>query len=200
MKEQAAGSDTDAVRFASKCVGRWPGGAPLALSPDRDDPALANSNDFLYAAKDPMGARCPVGAHIRRTNPRDSLDPAPKDSMDISNHHAIIRRGRPFGAQLPRFAPGDGEERGLFFVCVNANISRQFEFIQQTWVNNPKFDGLYDDKDPLIGAQDEAGGTFTMLDEPVRRRLRGMPRFTRVRGGAYFFLPGVRALQFLSKL
>ena len=98
----------------------------------------------------------------------------------------------------------DEQERGLHFLCFNTHIGRQFEFIQHTWVNNPKFDGLYDDDDPLIGARVALGGkpigAFTWQAKPVRKRVADMPRFVQVKGGAYFFVPGLRALRYLSSL
>ncbi len=141
------------IRLASKMVGRWPSGAPLALAPDADDESLAGANDFAYHELDPRGARCPVGSHIRRSHPRDSLDPRPgsSDSWAINRRHRILRRGREYGTSLTieqALAGGDTTERGLNFICLNANIQRQFEFINHTWLNNPKFDGLYDDADP----------------------------------------------------
>lgn len=200
MKTQAGGDENQAVAFASKCVGRWPSGAPLALSPERDDPSLATRNDFAYAETDRGGMRCPAAAHIRRTNPRDSLDPGIEESTNVSHRHSLIRRGRSYGPLIDRFAPDDAKERGLFFVCVNANIARQFEFVQQTWTNNPKFGGLYDERDPLLGDQGSTGGTFTIPERPIRRRLTAMPRFTQVRGGGYFFLPSIRALKFIANV
>jgi Dyp-type peroxidase family len=200
MRAQASGDQTGAVRFAAKCVGRWPSGAPLVLSPDRDDPAFSESNDFLYERLDPKGLRCPIGSHIRRTNPRDSLDPTEAESLEVADRHALIRRGRNYGRPLAPFSPDDGEERGLFFVCVNANISRQFEFIQQTWINNPKFDGLAEDRDPLLANPGKEGGTFTIPERPLRQRLTRMPRFVTLRGGGYFFLPSMRAVRFLAAL
>jgi deferrochelatase/peroxidase EfeB len=92
----------------------------------------------------------------------------------------------------------DGLERGLHFVCLAGNIARQFEFIQHTWANNPKFAGLYDEVDPITGPRDEMGATFSMPDTPVRRRITGIPAFVTVRGGGYFFLPGIRALRYLA--
>jgi deferrochelatase/peroxidase EfeB len=102
-------------------------------------------------------------------------------------------------------AAGDSAgERGLHFLCFNTHIGRQFEFIQHTWVNNPGFDGLYDDDDPLIGdrggSYGKSAGTFTIQADPVRTRVIGMPRFVQVRGGAYFFMPGIRALRFLGSI
>lgn len=202
------------TRVAAKMVGRWPSGAPLLLRPDHDDPALADEDGFLYHATDPHGDRCPLGSHVRRTNPRDSLDPDPgsAESLKVGNRHRIMRRGRAYGPPLaPSMAPRDlaaaepdGAERGLHFLCFNTNLNRQFEFIQHTWVNNPKFAGLYDDADPLIGEHDSEGagrtGVFTMPGEPLRQRVTGIERFVQVRGGAYFFMPGIRALRYLAAL
>jgi Dyp-type peroxidase family len=189
--------------LAARIVGRWPGGAPLVRAPDRDDPNLATANDFGYFREDRDGLRCPVGAHIRRTNPRDSLDPKPGSpaSIAVGNRHRIIRRGREYGTLLSpeeAIAGQSGSSRGLHFACVNANISRQFEFIQRTWVNNPKFNGLYDDRDPLVAAQ--GGGSFTIPGLPVRTRVLDLPSFVTVVGGAYFFLPGIRAVRYLATL
>ena len=177
------------------------------MSPDHDDPHLSGANDFAYHASDPFGDRCPVGAHVRRANPRDSLDPDPgsRASVAINKRHRILRRGRSYGPRITvEEALRDGEDsddpRGLHFLCLNANIARQFEFIQHTWVNDPKFAGLYDDPDPLVGARSGARGDVTIQERPVRTRLRAMPEFTSVRGGAYFFLPGIRALRYLATL
>jgi Dyp-type peroxidase family len=207
LDRAAAGDPERRVRLAAKLVGRWPGGAPLALSPDRDDPALAEANDFAYFGVDPDGIRCPLGAHVRRSNPRDSLDPKPgsDDSLEINRRHRLLRRGREYGPALtPEQAladatPGEGE-RGLQFMCLVANISRQFEFVQGTWVNSPKFAGLYDDADPLVGPSHPYGGTFTIPRTGPRERLTAVPRFVSVRGGAYFFMPGLRAVRFLADL
>jgi deferrochelatase/peroxidase EfeB len=143
-----------------------------------------------------------VASHIRRTNPRESLDPDPGSdhSLAISRHHRILRRGRFYG---PRMTPeqaladgGDGNRRGLYFMCLNTNVSRQFEFIQQTWANSPKFAGLYDEPDPLLSPS----GSFSIPADPVRQRVTGVPRFVTVRGGAYFMLPSVRAVRYLGGL
>lgn len=213
------GSPEARIRLASKMVGRWPSGAPLVKAPEQDDPELRRDNDFGYHATDAHGLRCPLGAHIRRTNPRDSLDPEPGSarSLAINKRHQILRRGRAYGEPvadsveiediLRSVDTGDTRlsgERGLHFICFNANISRQFEFVQQTWINNPKFAGLYNDTDPLLGDRtpDQKGRSdiFTEPAVPVRRRITGLPRFVTVRGGAYFFLPGIRAIRYLASL
>jgi len=201
--EPASTPGDAAVRLAAKCVGRWPSGAPLARTPDSDNPVLAADNDFGYFWKDRRGERCPVGAHIRRSNPRDSLEPDPINSERVVDRHRVLRRGRSYGPAIERpwsIAADDGQERGLFFMCVNANIRRQFEFIQQTWINNPKFGGLYAERDPLIGANDGENSEFTIPGKPSRERLEALPRFVEVRGGEYFFLPSIRALKFLADL
>lgn len=211
----AGGSDpAGRTKLASKMVGRWPSGAPLLLSPEEDDPSLQDADDFVYHASDPHGDRCPFGSHVRRTNPRDSLEPDPgsEKSLEVGKRHRIIRRGRAYGRPLAASmdpdelasTPDDGAERGLHFICVNTNLRRQFEFIQHTWVNNPKFSGLYDDADPLIGEHDPDGvgtkGVFTVPGEPVRTRVTELERFVRLRGGSYFFMPGKRTLSYLAGL
>jgi Dyp-type peroxidase family len=188
-------ADKDAATYlAAKMVGRWPSGAPLVLAPYADDPALAAANDFAYYADDREGLRCPIGAHIRRANPRDSLPPRPgtEASVAVGKRHRLLRRGRVRGA-----VDGTPVDPGLFFVGLNASLRRQFEFIQGTWCGNRKFEGLYDDPDPIISTQ--PGRTFRIPDRPVRRRVRDLPAFVTVIGGAYFFLPGLRALRYLAR-
>ncbi|HZQ99617.1 MAG TPA: Dyp-type peroxidase [Chloroflexota bacterium] len=207
VAQRSGGGAQARTALAAKMVGRWPSGASLVLAPEADDPALAERNDFAYHAEDELGYACPLGAHVRRANPRDSLDPSPgtEKSLAINRRHRILRRGREYGPALPQEqalepAPPDDPERGIYFICLNANLARQFEFVQHTWVNNHKFAGLYDDADPLVGPRCPHGATFTMPAHPVRRRITGLPRFVTTRGGAYFFLPGIRAVRYLASL
>ncbi|MGH2698236.1 MAG: Dyp-type peroxidase [Actinomycetota bacterium] len=207
------GDDKAVIRLAAKMMGRWPSGAPLVEAPERDDPRLSDSNDFAYHRMDPHGLRCPKGSHVRRSHPRDSLDPDPgsEKSVAIGKRHRILRRGRQYGTWVSPLAPAEAQrasengateddERGLYFMCLNANLARQFEFVQHTWVNNSKFDGLYDDPDPVVATQSSSGRSFTVPAAPVRRRVTGVPTFVTVRGGAYFFLPGIRAVRYLASL
>lgn len=189
-----------AIWLASKCVGRWPNGAPLVRSPDHDDPKWKNDNAFDYE-DDRAGLKCPIGAHIRKANPRDSLGPGRDESIKATRRRRILRRGRAYGPPLPPFeTEHQRQERGLVFICLNANIRRQFEFIQQSWLNNEKFGGLHEDQDPIVGDQTPGvGSTFTIPAHPLRRRLVGLERFVHVRGGEYFFLPSKSALAFLSE-
>ena len=194
----AADTPTEMNRLAAKGVGRWRSGASLTLSPAQDNGKAENV--FGFRDLDPDGERCPLGAHIRRANPRDMLPPETADNSTTIGHHRLLRRGRPYGPCLlhPESDPDDGADRGLLFLAVNANLRRQFEFIQQTWINNPNFGGLYTDRDMLMG--DSADATVTLPGEPVRTRLRGLPRFVTMRGGGYFFLPGLPALRYLANL
>ena len=184
--------------LAAKLAGRWRSGAPLALSPDRDDPALAADprrwNAFSYA-DDPKGTACPLGAHARRMNPRAGLgDPGAHNV----NRHRLFQRGLPYGPPLPEDAAGDdGVERGAVILLVCASIVRQFEFVQHVWANGGDFAGLGTEKDALIGDNDGTG-RFTIPPLSAGWRPRGIPRFTTVRGGGYFFLPGITGLRSLA--
>ncbi len=187
------------LQLAAKFVGRWPSGAPVVRSPHADDPDLGADNSFGYADWDPHGFRCPIGAHIRRSNPRDSGQSNPARNLELSNRHRLMRRGRVYGPALDDpLAGDDGIDRGLFFMCLNANIERQFEFVQHHWCNNTKFGGLYDEADPLVAIQPDGGGIFTVQGMPVRRRHPGIETFVTTRGGAYLFLPGIRGLRWLA--
>jgi Dyp-type peroxidase family len=182
--------------LAAKIVGRWPSGAPLALSPDNDDPDLGanpkRNNAFMYG-DDPRGLKCPVGAHARRMNARDSA------ILGEVRLHRMIRRGTNYGPQLP---PGvledDGADRGLLFAFVGAHLARQFEFVQKQWLNDGRFIGAPDETDPLTGEFDNR--QYTIPKRPIRRRLQGLPSFVVTRGGEYCFMPGLRGLRWLADL
>jgi len=206
-------------RLAAKVVGRWQNGAPLVLSPYADDPSLSDADDFGYRDSDAHGFNCPIGSHVRRSNPRDTLGPDGGTALATANRHRILRRGRSYGHRPADPRVGDGLDRGLLFLCLNSDIERQFEFVQQTWVNNPVFGGLNGEVDPLIGNisktetplvnsnQDNPDNgharrdaLFTVQADPLRRRFHNLERFVTVKGGAYFFLPSIRALRYLASL
>jgi Dyp-type peroxidase family len=195
-----ARSAADEELLAAKMVGRWRSGAPLALSPEHDDPELGadpeRNNDFRYYDDDLHGLRVPRGCHIRRTNPRDSL----QDSIVSTNLHRAVRRSAVYGPMLPDgVLADDGAERGLIFIFMGASLVRQFEFVQQVWMNDGDFVGLGDEKDPLVGDNDGTD-TYTIPGKPLRRRLSALPRFVTVRGGEYFYLPGIAAMTWLTEL
>ena len=180
---------------AAKLMGRWRSGAPLVLAPNADDKVLAvdmqRNNDFNYKEMDPHGYAAPLGSHCRRMNPRDTAA--------NMNRRRIIRRGATYGPPLPESAPEDGVERGIAAFVICASLIRQFEFAQNVWINDKNFHELGNERDPIIGTQD---GTleFKIPKRPIRRRITGVPAFTTVRGGAYFFLPGLKALRYLCGL
>jgi deferrochelatase/peroxidase EfeB len=156
----------------------------------RHESRVHPDNDFLFGAEDPGAVRCPYGAHIRRANPRDSLDPGNADQISISNRHRITRVGR-------QYAASPGQKPGLFFMCFCADIERQFEFLMQTWLRSPSFHGLACEKDPVLGdgQPDACGYTVPSQDGPIG--LNPMPRFVSTKGGGYFFLPGRRLIDYL---
>jgi len=181
--------------LAAKLMGRWRSGAPLALSPDHDDPELGadplRNNDFDYQKMDPHGYAVPLGAHVRRLNPRDT-------AVNM-NRHRMIRRGATYGPALPEGVPDDGADRGIAAFIICASLVRQFEFAQNVWINDKAFHELGNEHDPICGAQD---GTlqFTIPKRPIRKVLASLPAFTTLTGGAYFFLPGISALRYLATL
>ena len=178
---------------AAKLMGRWRSGAPLTLAADKDDPALGadprRNNNFNYKHEDPQGYAVPLGSHMRRMNPRDTAA--------NMNRRRMIRRGATYGPYLPEGTPEDGKERGIAAFVICASLIRQFEFAQNVWVNDRNFHELGNERDPIIGTQD---GTleFKIPKRPIRRKITGLPAFTTVRGGAYFFLPGLKALRWLA--
>jgi len=181
--------------IAAKLMGRWRSGAPLVLSPDKDDPQLAadpqRNNNFNYKEMDPQGYAVPLGSHARRMNPRDT-------AVNM-NRRRMIRRGATYGPYLPEDAAEDGAERGIAAFVICASLIRQFEFAQNVWANDRNFHELGNERDPVIGNQD---GTleFKIPKRPIRKKITGLPAFTTVRGGAYFFLPGIKALRYLATL
>jgi deferrochelatase/peroxidase EfeB len=169
----------------------------LIRNPHRPDGGIPD-NQFTFGVEDPQGLRCPLGAHVRRSNPRASLSPDLDTQIRITKRHRILRVGRTYSAPSE-----DGQaEKGLLFMCVNASIERQYEFIQQTWMASGSFHGLRGEKDPLIGSQtvDEAGdpvGRYAIPRWEGSLALQGMPSFITTRGGGYFFLPSKSALRYM---
>ena len=192
LKEHGNTSDEQEL-VAAKLMGRWRSGAPLVLSPEKDDPELGKdkqrTNDFDYGKMDPYGYACPLGAHIRRMNPRDTAQNIQRRRM--------IRRGGTYGPGLPEDAPEDGVERGVAAFVGCSSLARQFEFAMNVWANDPAFHELKNERDPFFGTQD-GSYDFTIPHRPIKKKIKGLPAFTTVRGGAYFFLPGIRALHFLA--
>jgi len=233
LHAQSGGDRAVADRLGAAFVGRTQGGDPLVplaaqpipgIGPDPDE---VRQNQFTFV-DDVRGTRCPFGAHVRRQNPRNTDLPAREtglakvvtmlgfgpdgfrdDLMSPVRFHRILRRGREYGSGLsPDDAlgpsPPNEAERGLHFICLNASISRQFEFLQNAWTSSSKFSGLTGERDPLLGNREplvdgRSTDDFTIPREGLRRRLCALPRFVTVRGGAYFFLPSLRALRYFAR-
>jgi Dyp-type peroxidase family len=191
------GEDVAPDWIGARIVGRWKNGSSLVKSPHKpaDGPP---DNRFTFGAEDPQGLRCPLGAHVRRSNPRASLNTDLDTELRITKRHRIFRVGRTYAAE-----GADGAtEKGLLFICVNASIERQYEFIQQTWMASGSFHGLRGEKDPLIGTQKVGAngrprGRFALPRWEGSLALEGMPSFITTRGGGYFFLPSRSALRYM---
>lgn len=235
LDRQTQSNAAERQQLGQRMVGRTMDGDPLvqeSAAPIEGIPSgpQSDSNRFTFD-QDPSGTRCPFGGHVRRANPRNGDFPnkpawlLPRlwsmlgfsslgmrtDIMASTRFHRILRRGREYGtpltpAQAVESAPADDAPRGLQFLCINANISRQFEFIQNAWLMSTKFDGLAGESDPLLGNRTAIGDGLTTdaftipREQGVRTCIEGLPQFVRVRGGAYFFLPSVSALRYLSRI
>lgn len=194
LAEQRPDDHEAQLKLASEFVGRWPNGAPLVLAPDREigfgrRPQRA-INNFLYAADDPKGRRCPLAAHARRVNPRDT-----GGTNDVRRHR-ILRRSISYGGPLlPPNSIGDGRKRGLLFIALNSRIDLQFELIQSRWINTGELLGQAGlNRCPVTGAnRGEPGDAF--LEAGAVAPVVRLPRFVITRGGDYFFAPGIDALQ-----
>lgn len=195
--EEAIGRPPAPDWVAAKMVGRWQDGSPLIDRPHyprdgRGRGPARDKNDFAFGVDDPQGLRCPLGAHIRRANPRDSFDPSDPRGREITNRHRLLRRGRAYALES-----ADGqEEKGLLFGALCTDLERQFEFILQTWINAPAFHGLNREADPLL--RGDLSGAFTIPTPVGAIQLEGLERFVTVRGGGYYFLPSRSALAYLA--
>jgi Dyp-type peroxidase family len=199
LRERAKTREEEAL-LGAKIVGRWPSGAPLALAPEQDDPALGaddrRNNRFAYG-DDLRGLKCPAGAHARRANPRDALD---HEGLVDVRLHRMLRRGTSYGPMLPDgVLDDDGADRGIVFVFLGTHLDRQFEFVKTQWLNDGVFIGAPAERDPLAGPN-HGSEAFTIPRRPIRRRLQDLPPFVITRGGEYCFAPGLRALRWLGGL
>jgi Dyp-type peroxidase family len=216
----------------AKMVGRWPSGIPLAAAPTykaakeieaqwADIPVLRLKpsptptekariaayqrllTNFRYR-DDADGIRCPVGAHIRRANPRDALDPSygtPGANLDsaLTNRRRIMRRGLPYGDPD---AWDDTSEHGVIFIAICASLFRQFEFVQQQWVQYGSSFNAGNDTDPLVGLR-RTGAKFVIPADPAEDKApficASLPQFVETRGGDYFFAPSLTALRQIAE-
>ena len=188
-------------KLAAKFVGRWPDGTPLELSPDKEDPALtkdpSRNTNFIFGS-DPDGTRCPIGAHVRRVNPRDAFG----FSGALINRRRIMRRGLPYGVYTPPNQPAnDADEHGVVFIVLNSSISRQFEFVQQQWIQYGNDSHQGSDRDLILGNHDGTGKFMIQGDGNPKNppyMCTALPSFVETRGGDYFFMPSLTALRLIA--
>ena len=221
----------EAIELAEAMVGRKRNGTPL-IPPvvDRTIPgSIFHNNHFTYD-DDPAGNKCPIGAHIRRSNPRTGdLPPGvtgfisrlikmlgfgqnreDEDLIASTRFHRLLRRGRPYG---PILTPEEAlkqdekaEERGLQFICLASNISRQFEFVQNAWAMSSTFGGVQQERDPLLGHREplRSGENTDQFNQPEpdgpAKKTCHLQQFVTVLGGGYFFMPGLHALKYIAAL
>ncbi|MEP0191928.1 MAG: hypothetical protein ABJP70_05825 [Erythrobacter sp.] len=199
------GGPIDDRWVAAKIMGRWQDGTPLVGHSRPDGTSSPNErvdNDFTYGRDDPRGLECPLGSHIRRANPRDSKEAGDPEEQDITNRHRLLRRGRAY-----TYEADGGEAKGLLFMAICADLERQFEFVQRSWLNTTSFHGLVEEVDPLLGgdrndpSQKRPGFTIPTSAGPVRipETQGALQSYVEVKGGGYFFLPSRSALRFLIR-
>ena len=182
--------DASADWVGAKMIGRWKDGRPLVSYPFASQTGSAE-NSFRYRNEDPQGLNCPLGAHTRRANPRDSLGDDHEVQISLSNRHRLLRVGRVYETE-------EVSEVGLMFMCMNSDIERQFEFVQQSWINNSSFHGLMNEKDSVTTSGCPAANKYTIPTNQGAVTLNGMKSFVTTKGGSYFFMPGRQALMFFT--
>ena len=161
--------------------------------------------DFRYR-DDLEGFKFPLASHIRRTNSRDMLEPRitssnPADwsGSALDKRRRILRRGLPYGS----FEGGaDNKECGLIFIALCASIFRQFEFVQQQWIQYGLDFNSGNDTCPIVGNHDKKNSKFVIASDPKTGMppfvCPALPQFVTTRGGDYFFLPSISALRMIA--
>lgn len=184
----------DAETLFGLMVGRTRDGKVLR------DGVPSESNEFDYS-KDADGARCPFQAHIRRTNPRLTVDenhgrPGPR----------ILRRGLSWG---PRYVEGDTKDaaRGIMFMAYCGSLAEQYEVIQR-WVNGGNSTAIGSWlSDPLMGAPkgEKRSFRFTLPAGedcgPGRSVTIELSQpFVELEWGAYLFVPSMAAIETIASM
>lgn len=208
LTDAARETGLDRELIAAKLCGRWRNGVPLSLSPnspgehipmeERNSFDYVPSNSVPDAFDDTRGYRCPLGSHIRRMNPRNSVV-----AGNSGLKRRIIRRGLAYGPPYDPANPGDGIERGLLGLFIGVSLKDQFEFLMSDWCNKGSFaPGLGNTKDPVIGNNSDSDAKFLLPVEGQKHAIEliGLSRFVICRGAAYCFLPSATALRYISAL
>ncbi|KAH6902594.1 peroxidase TAP [Coprinopsis sp. MPI-PUGE-AT-0042] len=192
--------------LGARMVGRWKSGAPIDITPFKDDPELAKdpqrNNNFKFEGQINSQFKCPFAAHIRKTNPRDDLQGPPAPIISVEPQR-IMRRGIQFGPEVnpaEKASNTTQKGRGLLFVCYQSSIANGFQFMQRTWANNRNFQFKENQQevpglDPLIGQDPGQPRKMSGLDPNDPKKELTFPDFIIARGGEYFFSPSVKALK-----
>lgn len=203
-----------ATLLGAQLIGRWKSGAPLELAPLQDNPQFAegspDANNFEFGG-DRDGVICPWAAHVRKAYPRNDVignttpTPTQVDQAEaFTQTHRMLRRGIAFGPEVTEqeaLAGASGQQRGLLFKCYVTSIENQFEFVQQSWCNNPNFVQPGSGLDPIIGQQPGTGARPFLGAAPVTGLPADKPSipnfglFVEMQGGEYFFAPSIPAIR-----
>lgn len=215
LQEAAPKAGMSPELLAAKLMGRWRSGEPLALCPTGKHAVPKEKfNMFLFntAAEgqpqaDPQGVACPIGAHIRRANPRDQFV-----SGGLPQASRLLRHNLPFGPPFDPHHPKDGIKRGQVGYFINANFNVQFELVMNQWLNTDGATmGCISGKDPIAGANDPSAAIFSMptiavagyprsCDQVAPKTVSSFSRFVNTRGSAYCFFPSIKALGYIASL
>jgi deferrochelatase/peroxidase EfeB len=227
LEEWGERYELDKEYIAAKLMGRWraapkevkekfekerrreiENGTPLTLSPDAETLVDKEGfNDFDYTPTpehlstfdDHHGRRCPIGAHIRRLNPRSQM------VIGMPHSRRLVRRGMPYGPHLD-YQPGkpdDGQDRGLVGLFICGDLELQYEFILRVWTNmDLATQGLRATREPIVGAQHDDDGKFVIRVNDSRDpiTLTGLPRLVETKGSVYCLVPGIGGLRYLASL
>jgi Dyp-type peroxidase family len=208
----------DEERLGAMCVGRWKSGTPILRAPLEDDPRIATSkidaeNSFFYdqdtlpvkwapssgrttdtlppAQRDFDGVVCPLAAHVRKVNPRD--EPTDIGDPPRTLPRRLLRRGIPYGDEYDPAKPGSiAADRGLLFIAYQSSIERQFEFLQQDWVNQVDAPRGGGGVDPILGAK---GSLRLVNDNDESLEIPTTKRLVTPTGAVYLFAPSLSAIR-----
>lgn len=213
-----ADKDEAKATLMAKFAGRWQDGVPLVLAPTFADwqafnvkyPLGSDSRKQMLAqytyATDPDGAACPPSSHTRRVHPRDALGPQPAEKPGepgpsgtvLVNRRRILRRGLPYDTTN---AAGE-RERGIVMLICCSSLERQYEFVQQQWLNYGMDNNAGNDTCPMLGARSDRAIKFVIPNRPEGPNppyiCSNLPQFVETKGGAYFFVPSMTALRMIA--
>lgn len=219
LNEAGSAAGLDPELLAAKVCGRWRNGNPLVLAPDAEPRLPVDQlNDFRYGsndanAPDPLGVKCPVGSHIRRSNPRDQqVVGGPNEG----HKHRVVRRNMPYGPPYHGNGEDDGVKRGLVGYFINVDLANQFEFVMSSWINGAQFVTSVplaqgDPSANITGADVFLGdqpADFFVTQPPAQPggqvvnqtvTVPPVPLIT-TKGSAYCYLPSITALRYLAAL